>query len=116
MSSSDVWTYLVPALVIGYFVWRGYKFGQVKKQLPDMMQKGAFVLDVRSPAEYASGSSPNSKNIPLSDLPRRVNELPKDRTIILCCASGARSGAAAAILKKHGFTSVVNAGPWTNTV
>jgi rhodanese-related sulfurtransferase len=36
--------------------------------------------------------------------------------VVVCCASGTRSAAAAAILKARGFKEVVNAGPWTNTL
>jgi len=71
---------------------------------------GAKVIDVRSPQEYRSGAYPGAVNIPLQILHSRLGELPKDRAIVLYCASGARSAAAAAMLKRAGFVDVVNAG------
>ncbi len=72
---------------------------------------GARVIDVRSPAEFSDGAYKGAVNIPLTLLPLRMQELePKDRPIVLYCASGARSGQAARLLKKAGFSDVINAG------
>jgi phage shock protein E len=72
---------------------------------------GARVVDVRTPAEFADGSYPGSVNIPISVLAARMSELePKDAPIVLYCASGARSGQGARMLKQAGFTDVINAG------
>jgi rhodanese-related sulfurtransferase len=50
-------------------------------------------------------------NIPLALIPLKIQELePRDKPIVLFCASGARSGQAARLLKQSGFTDVVNAG------
>jgi rhodanese-related sulfurtransferase len=71
------------------------------------------VIDVRTIEEYAQGHMKGSKNIPLFDLMRRIGELPmKDAPIIVCCASGARSGAAKAQLQSLGYTQVYNGGSW----
>jgi len=76
---------------------------------------GARVVDVRTPAEFKDGSYPGAINIPVSLLPVRMNELePKDKPIVLFCASGARSGQGARLLKQAGFTDVVNAGGLDN--
>lgn len=68
-------------------------------------REDAVLVDVRDQAEYAKGHVPNARHIPLADLERRSSELEKfkDRPIILCCASGNRSNAAVATLKKAGF-------------
>jgi phage shock protein E len=72
---------------------------------------GARVVDVRSVAEFKDGAYKGAINIPLAFLQARMNELePKDKPIVLYCASGARSGQGARILKSAGFTDVVNAG------
>ena len=72
---------------------------------------GARIIDVRTPAEYKDGAYPGAINIPLSILPVKMNELePRDKPIVLYCASGARSGQAARLLKRAGFTDVMNAG------
>ena len=77
----------------------------------DKIAAGAKVVDVRTPAEFKDGSYPGAINIPISVLPVRMNELePKDKPIVLFCASGARSGQGARLLKQAGFTDVINAG------
>jgi len=68
------------------------------------------VLDVRTSAEYSGGSFPGAKNIPVNELGQRLRELKKDRPIVVYCASGARSGMAARMLRQAGFTQVANAG------
>lgn len=108
--------YLIPAIFVVFIVWRISKFKKVKALLPQMIAEGAIVVDVRSVAEFRAGSSPGSINIPLNILAAKALELDKSKPVILCCASGARSGAAVGILKSMGFQNVVNAGPWTNTL
>jgi phage shock protein E len=77
----------------------------------EKIQAGARIVDVRTPAEFADGSYPGAVNIPISVLAARMNELePKDAPIVLYCASGARSGQGARLLKKAGFSDVINAG------
>ncbi len=72
---------------------------------------GARVIDVRTTAEFRDGAYKGAINIPLAILPARMRELePKDKPIVLYCASGARSGQAARFLKQNGFTDVINAG------
>jgi len=72
------------------------------------------VIDVRSPMEFSGGNVADSINIPLQDLPNRINELKKDSgNIVLCCASGGRSGIATQLLKGQGFNNVYNGGGWT---
>jgi len=80
--------------------------GLVKQKIDD----GALVIDVRSPEEFRDGAYPGARNIPISSLGARLGELPKERPVVLYCASGARSAAAARALKQAGFTDVVNAG------
>ena len=62
-----------------------------------------FVLDVREPVEYRSGHIAGARLIPLGEVPRRLNEIPRDREIILICASGHRSLAAARTLVPAGY-------------
>lgn len=116
MDTNTLQTWLIPALFIGFFGWRFLKFRSVKKNLSRLLQEGAVIVDVRSSGEYSQGSSPGSINIPLDALKTRSGELDRNRPVILCCASGTRSGMAAGILKSQGFTRVLNAGPWQNTL
>ncbi|QHW32353.1 rhodanese-like domain-containing protein [Paenibacillus rhizovicinus] len=64
----------------------------------------SLLVDVREPAEFKSGFIAGARNIPLSQLGRRLNELPKDRDLLLYCRSGMRSKQAARMLQKNGFT------------
>ncbi|HMV21983.1 MAG: rhodanese-like domain-containing protein [Betaproteobacteria bacterium] len=69
-------------------------------------REDAQVVDVREADEFAGGHLPEARNIPAGKLADRVGEIEKfkDRPLILCCASGIRSGKACEQLKKAGFT------------
>jgi phage shock protein E len=99
-----------------FIAFRAYRFSKARKEVPAWIAEGAVIVDVRTPGEFESGSHPQSTNIPLDQFLSRIGELPKDKPIIVCCASGARSGAAAAMLRAQGFQRVLNAGPWTHTL
>jgi rhodanese-related sulfurtransferase len=74
-----------------------------------MMNTGnALVLDVRANGEFSGGRIPKSKNIPLAEIDKRIDEINKfkDKPVILACATSSRSGAAARLLKQRGFTDV----------
>jgi len=64
------------------------------------------VVDVRAPSEREQKQIGGSVGIPLNHLTTRLNELPKDRPIIVYCAGGYRSSIAASLLQLHGFTRV----------
>jgi rhodanese-related sulfurtransferase len=83
------------------------------EDLQALKAAGAQIVDVRTPAEFSQGHVPQSVNIPLDPFQARLGELDPARAVLLCCASGARSGMAKAILDKAGFSQVHNAGPWT---
>ncbi len=75
----------------------------------------SFVVDVRTPGEFSMGHVSGSINIPLNELADRMNELKTiSGKIILCCASGNRSGQAHLYLLQNGFTEVYNGGSWTD--
>jgi phage shock protein E len=87
--------------------------GSNTEGLVDALQQGAAIIDVRSRAEFAGGHVAGSKNIPLNELGGQLSKFPKDKPIIFCCASGARSGSATSIAKGEGYTAF-NGGPWTS--
>ena len=64
---------------------------------------GAFVLDVREPAEYVRGHVPGAVLVPLGDVPARRGDLPTDGPLYIICASGNRSLIAAEYLGRAGF-------------
>ncbi|MBI5353934.1 MAG: rhodanese-like domain-containing protein [Chloroflexi bacterium] len=67
--------------------------------------KQALVIDVRQPEEYREGHITGSKLIPLGELNKRINELPKDKEIICVCASGSRSHSATKFLVGAGYNA-----------
>lgn len=70
------------------------------------------IVDVRTRAEYSGGHVAGSKNIPLNEIPLRIGELENmEAPLILCCASGMRSGQAAHYLNQQGL-DCHNAGSW----
>lgn len=73
---------------------------------PEDVEEEDFVLDVRTPQEYAAGHIAGSVNIPLDELRERLGELPKDTTITVTCAVGLRGYIAARILAGHGFKAL----------
>ena len=78
-----------------------------------MNEENALVLDVRDETEFASGHIVGARNLPLvrlggsADVADTISKK-KDRPIIVCCATGTRSAAAVAALKKMGFENAVN--------
>jgi len=73
-----------------------------------MYQDGAFVLDVRTVEEWNEYHAPNTTLIPLDELASRVNEVPRDRPIVVICRSGNRSDEGRDILLNAGFTQVTS--------
>lgn len=70
----------------------------------------AWILDVRTPAEYAQGHIPGSTLIPHTEIERRAAELPADKAtpIFVYCRSGSRSAVASDALVELGYTNVIN--------
>ncbi len=70
---------------------------------------GDFILlDIRSAGELAQGMLPDAEHLPMHLIPLRINELPKDKDVILYCHSGARSYHACAYLAQQGYDNVIN--------
>lgn len=80
--------------------------------LKSIIDEGAFLVDVRTPGEFASGHVKGSVNIPLDAVPNQLAKFKGKKNIVVFCRSGNRSGQAKSILEQHGFTNVVNAGTW----
>ena len=73
----------------------------------------ATIVDVRTPGEFMGGHVAGSVNIPLQEVPERVEELRRmAKPLILCCASGSRSGQATYFLEQQGLEQVYNGGGW----
>jgi phage shock protein E len=101
--------------MLALILWFGYKWWNSKRVvalLPELRKNGALFVDVRSAGEFASANAPGTINIPLPELGRRLGEIPKSSPVVLCCASGTRSGMASLVLKKNGYKQVYNVGTW----
>lgn len=81
-------------------------------QQPKVDVKKAFLVDVRTPEEFAEGSVKGAINIPLNEIGLRLTEFKDKQQIVVFCRSGNRSSQAEAILKQNGFSNVVNGGTW----
>ena len=113
-ADSSVLNYALAAAFLLFFVRRWWLSRAIRLKLPGYLATGAIIVDVRSEGEFSAGHAPNSINMPLQKLATGVTTLDRTKTVLLCCASGARSGVAVGILKSKGFANVVNAGSWTN--
>lgn len=75
-------------------------------------EKQGTIVDVRSPSEFMGGNVAGSINIPLNEIPERIEELRNLKApLVLCCASGNRSGQAQLFLTEHGI-ECYNGGSW----
>ncbi len=71
-------------------------------------RKPIYILDVRQKEEYDAGHIKNAASIPLDTLPDHINDLPKNKEIVVYCRSGKRSAQAVAFLHAQGFMNVVS--------
>lgn len=77
-----------------------------------MSKNKKTVIDVRTPGEFMGGNVVGSINIPLDEIQERLDEIKSiSDPIVLCCASGARSGYATSFLRNMGI-DCVNGGSW----
>lgn len=88
---------------------------KVKVQTVDVKKYGDYenvphiLVDVREVNEYSEGHLPGAINIPLSSFQSRYTEIPTDKSVVLVCRTGGRSGMAAEMLASTGvYTNVVN--------
>jgi len=92
-----------------------FLFGNNQKkqdQIIDIISNGGIIIDVRTPQEYKGGHVKGSKNIPLNTIKGQIKSIQKmNKSVILCCASGARSAQATNILKSAGIEAL-NGGSW----
>jgi len=87
--------------------------GLSMEDLQALKASGAQIVDVRTPGEFGLGHLAGSVNIPLDQFQARLGEIDPAKAVLLCCASGVRSGMAMTILQRAGYQQVHNAGPWT---
>ncbi|THF51285.1 rhodanese-like domain-containing protein [Flavobacterium supellecticarium] len=89
-------------------------FGNKNEMIQEFVAKGAIILDVRTPEEFAGGHIPNSRNIPLQRIASEITTIKKwNKPVITCCRSGMRSAQAATVLKQNNI-EVINGGGWNS--
>jgi len=102
--------YFIPIAAVIYLLWS--RRSSSSTDLKAMLERGAQIVDVRTKAEFSSGSHPKAISIPLDQLEARARELDRNRPVLVCCETGSRSGFGVSILKRAGFTEVANLGSW----
>ena len=78
------------------------------QQAEEMIKNGAVLVDVRTKMEFSLGSIPGAVNYPHAEIRGHLDELPKDKPIVLMCAIGLRGHIAGRILRQRGFKDVSN--------
>ncbi|MCM3271950.1 rhodanese-like domain-containing protein [Paenibacillus elgii] len=107
------YTMVINVLLVAVAVWFVYSRLAPAKGLRTLtpqefdeelkQNRHSVLIDVREPHEVKQGYIAGAKNIPLSKIKKRLNEIPADKKIYLYCRSGVRSRQAASILRKNGF-------------
>jgi len=114
MNITDFLANYWPFVLLGlWFFYKWWNSKRVIAMLPKLKKNGALLIDVRSTGEFEHGNAPGTINIPLQELSGRLGEIPKSSSIVLCCASGTRSGMAKLLLLKNGYRNVYNIGAWS---
>jgi len=81
--------------------------------LKSAIENGGFLVDVRTPEEFAAGHVERSVNIPLDRIFQQLADFKNKKQIIVFCQSGHRGGQAKKILNHSGIHSVINGGSWS---
>lgn len=90
-------------------------FGKTdNSQLTEAVKDGAFLVDVRTPAEFSAGSVKGAVNIPLDKMLGQLSKFKGKKNIVVFCLSGNRSSQAKSILEQNGFRNIINGGTWRN--
>lgn len=106
--------YILPTLVFVFIIWKIINAIILRKKISEFKSKNAIIIDVRTKEEFQTAANPRSQNIPLDQIQVDIKNFKLSQPIIVCCASGYRSGVAAKIIQRQGFQSVLNGGSWRN--
>lgn len=83
-------------------------------ELTEAVNNGAFLVDVRTPDEFSTGTVKGAVNIPLDKVSSQLSKFNGNQSIVVFCKSGNRSSQAKNILEQNGFKNVINGGTWQN--
>lgn len=106
-------TWLVMLIIVGFFAWRMMPAKNVRTistdTLADLLNdKSRQFVDVRTVAEYKARHIKQFQNIPLNELPKKIDTLDQEKEVLVICQSGMRSMQAAKQLHRAGFKQITN--------
>lgn len=78
--------------------------------MTNLLTEGTFLVDVRTPVEFAEGNVYGSVNIPLDQIQQKLDQFKGKDNVIVYCRSGGRSAQAKSILEQNGIANVTNGG------
>jgi len=108
LNAGNVFLVAAAVIFIAYFLGKNIF---TKKKIRAAIAEGAVIVDVRTASEYANSHYEGAINIPVDVISSKLAKIgAQDKPVIVYCASGSRSAAAANTLKAAGYTNVVNAG------
>ncbi len=87
---------------------------QPAEDLTEIIGRKPFLVDVRTPGEFASGHPKGAVNIPLDKIAVSLDKFKGKKDIIVFCRSGNRSSQARSILQSKGISNVIDGGTWEN--
>jgi len=101
---------LLTALLVNH-VFAGSGSTDSARQAWPMIEQGALLIDVRTPQEFTQGHIDGAINIPWEETSALVSAIGSDkqRSVVVYCRSGNRSGKAKVVLEKQGYTDIFNA-------
>ncbi|WP_129019554.1 rhodanese-like domain-containing protein [Edaphocola flava] len=105
---------IASTLLLIYAGYRTYRYATMTKGLDQLIGRGAVILDVRTPQEYATGHIEGSVNISLGTIRERYTELDTAQTYITVCSHGLRSVKVQQLLEERGFKHLYNGGAWAD--
>ncbi|MFN4121938.1 MAG: rhodanese-like domain-containing protein [Flavobacteriales bacterium] len=82
------------------------------QKLESAIARGALLVDVRTPAEFAAGTVKGAINIPYDLVSRNLKQFEGKSAVVVFCRSGARSAQAKSVLDRHRVNNVINGGTW----
>lgn len=98
-------------------LWRDVEADEARRLIDE---DALVVIDVRTPEEVAAGRLPGSRHIPMDEVEARMDEIPKDRDVLVYCAGGGRSAAICEALSERGWERLLNLdggiGAWNGPV
>lgn len=102
--------YIIIGILIVFILFSVFRYVKQKRILTTLTEeefrqgyRKAQLIDVREPKEFDGGHILGARNIPLTQLKQRMNELRKDQPVYLYCQNGSRTVRAAMLLNKKGY-------------